>query len=138
MHLWQLLGFRVPNAPLKIACYSGQVYLAGEEALHAAELAAEDSLERWPPVKKEWRASCMAHNPEWEFRLWNLSAMTDLLAQQYPWFLPTFMAYPQLIHKGWLQDETRFQISSPSLIPKTLRSGVPMSILLVFQCKLCV
>ena len=76
------------------------MYLAGEQALADAEAAAARSLERWPPVKREWRDSCLRHHPGWEFKLWNLTAMEQLLRERYPWFLPTFLAYPQPIHRG--------------------------------------
>lgn len=91
---------RVPHATATPSPRPLQVYLEGEEALTAEEAAAEASEERWPPVKAAWRQRCKQLHPEWEFRLWNMSALEELLTQRYPWFVPTFEAYPQLIHKG--------------------------------------
>jgi len=77
-----------------------QVYLEGEAALTAAGEAAATSQEKWPPVRAEWMQSCRNMHPDWEFKLWNLTAMEALIQDVYPWFLPTFQAYPADIHKG--------------------------------------
>jgi hypothetical protein len=77
-----------------------QVYLEGEAALTAAQEAAATSQEKWPPVRAEWRQACKNMHPDWEFKLWNLTAMEALIQERFPWFLPTFQAYPAEIHKG--------------------------------------
>ena len=68
---------------------------------HGSNLMSTDTCqEKRPPVRAEWRQSCKDLHPDWDFRLWNLTAMEVFLREMYPWFLPTFLAYPADIHKG--------------------------------------
>ena len=51
-------------------------------------------------MKRKWRTACKNFHPDWEFKLWNLTAMENFLQEQYPWFWPIFNSYPEQIHKG--------------------------------------
>ncbi|KAG2494348.1 hypothetical protein HYH03_007405 [Edaphochlamys debaryana] len=37
------------------------------------------------------------HNPDWQHVLWDRHAAIELLETRYPWFLPTWLAYPTLV-----------------------------------------
>ena len=55
----------------------------------------EDVPDRWRPYQASWRRA----HPDWEYRLWTDAANRDLIARLYPWFLPTYDAFPREIQR---------------------------------------
>ena len=44
-------------------------------------------------VPEKWKASiksCQRKNPEYEYRLWTLEEVEDLVRREYPWFYSTY------------------------------------------------
>lgn len=84
-----------------VQCFAfDQIYLEGQASLEEAMESAELSKEPWPSVKRSWLESCKSLHPNWEFKVWNASAMESFTAEHYSWFLPTYKSYPRDIHRG--------------------------------------
>lgn len=49
----------------------------------------------WRPHHASWRR----HLPDWEHRLWTDAECRQLVVDRYPWFLPTFDAFPRAIQR---------------------------------------
>lgn len=47
------------------------------------------------------------HNPGWDQIIWDEAAVLEMIRQDYPWFLPTFLSYPKLVQRS---DVTRYMI----------------------------
>ncbi|KAI1110063.1 nucleotide-diphospho-sugar transferase [Nemania sp. NC0429] len=47
-------------------------------------------------MPSDWEAarqSCIATNPEWEYKLWTAKASRDFIAAEFPWFLDSYDGY---------------------------------------------
>lgn len=51
--------------------------------------------EKWAAAQK----SCKDLHPEYEFKLWTDADAVHFIEEHYPWFLPTFLAYPYQIQR---------------------------------------
>ena len=47
-----------------------------------------------------WRKSMRRANPGWSYRLWTDAENRELIRTRYPWFLPTYDAYPTPIQRA--------------------------------------
>ena len=47
-----------------------------------------------------WRSSFFAMNPKHEILIWDDDDNRDFIASEFPWFLPTYDAYPQEIYRA--------------------------------------
>ena len=55
-----------------------------------------------------WRKSMRRANPGWSYRLWTDAENRELIRTRYPWFLPTYDAYPTPIQRA---DVARYLIA---------------------------
>lgn len=39
-------------------------------------------------------------NPGWHEVVWDEAAVLDLIQQDFPWFLPTYLSYPKLVQRS--------------------------------------
>ncbi|PSC76477.1 glycosyl transferase [Micractinium conductrix] len=69
-------------------------YLSGREAFQG--LSSDPSS----AMRPEWAQWCEALHDGWEYRFWDEAAAVQLLEEHYPWFLPTWRGYKQIVEKG--------------------------------------
>ncbi|GAX75008.1 hypothetical protein CEUSTIGMA_g2454.t1 [Chlamydomonas eustigma] len=53
-------------------------------------------------IPERWRGapeSCKRLHPDYEYHLWSTEDAEQLIATRYPWFLPTYQAYPHFIQR---------------------------------------
>jgi len=77
-----------------------QVFLDGLGALEREEEREEREGSRLRRFDRRWRDACARWHPGWQHRFWDNAAAEALLEERYAWFLPTFRAYPRVVHKG--------------------------------------
>ncbi|KAI9822280.1 MAG: hypothetical protein M1832_003103 [Thelocarpon impressellum] len=53
-----------------------------------------------PAHWREAQRSCIELHPDYEYRLWTDEASERFIADEYPWFLDTFVNYPQPIQRA--------------------------------------
>lgn len=53
-----------------------------------------------PPRWAKTRAGCAAMMPDYDYMLWTDKSSRELIASDYPWFLPVFDAYPHNIQRA--------------------------------------
>ncbi|WFC94587.1 hypothetical protein MBRA1_001220 [Malassezia brasiliensis] len=53
-----------------------------------------------PPQWAKTRAGCAAMMPDYDYMLWTDKSSRELIASDYPWFLPVFDAYPHNIQRA--------------------------------------
>ncbi|KAI3626890.1 hypothetical protein GLX27_001442 [Malassezia furfur] len=56
--------------------------------------------ETLPPRWAKTRAGCAAMMPDYDYMLWTDKSSRELIATDYPWFLPVFDAYPHNIQRA--------------------------------------
>lgn len=64
----------------------------------------------YSPPHPSWHnftAGCRSVNKNFEYRLWNMTSVTNLLSEDYPWFLPTFHSYKYNVQRA---DAARYFI----------------------------
>lgn len=77
-----------------------QVFLDGLGALEREEEREARESSQLRRFDRRWRDACVAWHPGWQHRFWDHAAAEALLEERYAWFLPTFRAYPRVVHKG--------------------------------------
>ncbi|KAK9846595.1 hypothetical protein WJX81_007358 [Elliptochloris bilobata] len=77
-----------------------QVFLDGLGALEREEEREERESSQLRRFDRRWRDACSQWHPGWQHRFWDNAAAEALLEERYAWFLPTFHAYPRVVHKG--------------------------------------
>ena len=77
-----------------------QVFLDGLGALEREEEREERESSQLRRFDRRWRDACVTWHPGWQHRFWDNAAAEALLEERYAWFLPTFRAYPRVVHKG--------------------------------------
>mgnify|MGYP002723108895 FL=1 len=56
--------------------------------------------EELPPQWAEVREGCARLMPDYEYMLWTDAISRQFIEKEYPWFLPTFDAYPYNIQRA--------------------------------------
>ena len=80
------------------------MFLDGLGALEREEEREAGESSQLRRFDRRWRDACVAWHPGWQHRFWDHAAAEALLEERYAWFLPTFRAYPRVVHKGARQD----------------------------------
>ena len=98
-----------------------QVFLDGLGALEREEEREEREGSRLRRFDRRWRDACARWHPGWQHRFWDNAAAEALLEERYAWFLPTFRAYPRVVHKGMPRLSARRGYSGDGLfsVPET-------------------
>lgn len=86
--------------PAEPASCHAQVFLDGLGALEREEEREARESSQLRRFDRRWRDACVAWHPGWQHRFWDHAAAEALLEERYAWFLPTFRAYPRVVHKG--------------------------------------
>jgi len=47
------------------------------------------------------------HHPGWQEVIWDEASVLDLMQQDFPWFLPTYLSYPRLVQRS---DVMRYMV----------------------------
>ena len=83
------------------ACLQARARCHSTEIPHILHrVAFANTAERQALLERHQDHSCQELHSDWEHRTWTLRAAEDLLQAHYPWFLPTFIAYPHPISKS--------------------------------------
>ena len=53
-----------------------------------------------PSSMRAWQESWRRLNPDWQYRLWSDADNDALVAEAYPWLLPTYHALPRGVHRA--------------------------------------
>ena len=72
----------------------GQVFAPVPRIIHQT-WKSDEIPDEWKPYQHSWRHA----HPGWEYKLWTDEANRRLVADRYPWFLPTYDAFPRDIQR---------------------------------------
>ena len=64
--------------------------------IHQVWLQGRDQV---PERFHEFQASWRINHPEWEYRIWDDSSITELLQTRFPWFIDTYRRYRHLVQR---------------------------------------
>ncbi|KAI1334677.1 nucleotide-diphospho-sugar transferase [Xylariaceae sp. FL0016] len=105
-----LFGFFRPHAGPKISqqeildAYTARETLAGTSATPIIPKILHQVYHDWSDpdgdgttaMPEDWEAarqSCIALNPDWEYKLWTAKSSRDFIQDKFPWFLDTYDGY---------------------------------------------
>lgn len=107
---WSDEGSATGSAPWLVAMRAGWLGDQPEATRSIPRRIHQTWKDAAPPkvlFSPRWRASLQSLNAGWEYRLWTDADNRALVAERYPWFLPTFDAYPSPIQRA---DASRYLV----------------------------
>lgn len=60
-----------------------------------------------PPPASLCVTHLQTHHPGWQEVIWDEAAVLDLIQQDFPWFLTTYLSYPKLVQRS---DVVRYMV----------------------------